>query len=61
MSQFFDRFLCKTTNYKGDSGLPWWALTVLLIMTFILTVLYGFLASVGRFLYNIGLLTTNYT
>ena len=43
----FSKEKFKVTNYKGDSGLPWWTLTVLLIMTFILTVLYGFLASVS--------------
>ncbi|KAF8579002.1 OPT superfamily oligopeptide transporter [Ramaria rubella] len=41
--------VAQVTNYKGDSGLPWWTLTVLLIMTFILTVLYGFLAAITGF------------
>ncbi|KIJ29321.1 hypothetical protein M422DRAFT_269273 [Sphaerobolus stellatus SS14] len=41
--------VAQVTNYKSDSGLPWWALTVLLIMTFVLTVLYGFLAAVTGF------------
>jgi len=41
--------VAQVTNYKSDSGLPWWALTVLLVMTFILTVLYGFLAAVTGF------------
>ncbi|KAF8516700.1 OPT superfamily oligopeptide transporter [Hysterangium stoloniferum] len=41
--------IAQVTNYKGDSGLPWWALIVLLIMTFVLTVLYGFLAAITGF------------
>lgn len=39
----------QATNYKGDSGLPWWALIVLLIMSFILTVIYGYLSSITGF------------
>ncbi|TFK46550.1 OPT oligopeptide transporter [Heliocybe sulcata] len=39
----------QATNYKGNSGLPWWALIVLLIMSFILTVIYGYLSSVTGF------------
>ncbi|TFY80131.1 hypothetical protein EWM64_g3881 [Hericium alpestre] len=39
----------QATNYKGDSGLPWWALIVLLIMCFTLTVIYGYLASITGF------------
>ncbi|KZT24758.1 OPT oligopeptide transporter [Neolentinus lepideus HHB14362 ss-1] len=39
----------QATNYKGDSGLPWWALIVLLIMCFILTVIYGYLDSITGF------------
>ncbi|THH13998.1 hypothetical protein EW146_g6285 [Bondarzewia mesenterica] len=39
----------QATNYKGNSGLPWWALIVLLIMCFILLVIYGYLASVTGF------------
>ncbi|KAF8488522.1 OPT oligopeptide transporter protein-domain-containing protein [Gautieria morchelliformis] len=41
--------VAQVTNYKGDSGLPWWCLTVLLVMAFILTVLYGFLAAITGF------------
>lgn len=32
-------------NYTGDSGLPWWALTVLLIIGFVLCALYATLAA----------------
>ncbi|TFY56328.1 hypothetical protein EVG20_g8969 [Dentipellis fragilis] len=39
----------QATNYKGDSGLPWWALIVLLIMCFTLTLIYGFLDSITGF------------
>ncbi|KAI0063813.1 OPT superfamily oligopeptide transporter, partial [Artomyces pyxidatus] len=39
----------QATNYKADSGLPWWTLIVLLIMCFILTVIYGYLASITGF------------
>ena len=31
----------QATNYKGQSDLPWWALIVLLIMSFIFLVIYG--------------------
>ncbi|KZV74273.1 OPT superfamily oligopeptide transporter [Peniophora sp. CONT] len=39
----------QATNYKGQSDLPWWALIVLLIMSFIFLVIYGFLASITGF------------
>ncbi len=32
-------------NYKGNSGMPWWALTVLLIISFFFCVLYGLMAA----------------
>lgn len=32
----------QATNYKGKSDLPWWALIVLLLMSFILLVIYGY-------------------
>jgi len=37
--------IAQATNYTGDSGLPWWALTVLLIIGFILCALYSTLAA----------------
>ena len=42
--------ICKQTNetvanYKGDSGMPWWALTILLIISFFFCVLYGIMAA----------------
>ncbi|KAI0266258.1 OPT superfamily oligopeptide transporter [Gloeopeniophorella convolvens] len=39
----------QATNYKGFSGLPWWSLIVLLVMSFILTVIYGYLAAITGF------------
>ncbi|KAI0046405.1 OPT superfamily oligopeptide transporter [Auriscalpium vulgare] len=39
----------QATNYEGHSGLPWWALIVLLLMCFIFTVIYGYLASITGF------------
>lgn len=39
-------------NYTGDSGLPWWALTVILIISFILTALYGTLIATLGFSTN---------
>ncbi|KDQ54237.1 hypothetical protein JAAARDRAFT_402902 [Jaapia argillacea MUCL 33604] len=41
--------VAQATNYKGSSGLPWWALIVLLIICFILTVIYGYLAAITGF------------
>ncbi|PCH35361.1 OPT oligopeptide transporter [Wolfiporia cocos MD-104 SS10] len=37
--------IAQATNYTGDSGLPWWALTVLLFIGFILCALYSTLAA----------------
>lgn len=41
--------VAQVTNYKGDSGLPWWALIVLLIMAFVFLIIYGYLASITGF------------
>lgn len=38
-----------TANYAGDSGLPWWALTVILLLSFIFTALYGILSALIGF------------
>ncbi|KAI0784380.1 OPT oligopeptide transporter [Abortiporus biennis] len=37
--------IAQATNYTGHSGLPWWALTVLAIISFIFCALYGTLAA----------------
>ncbi|CCL98811.1 uncharacterized protein FIBRA_00816 [Fibroporia radiculosa] len=37
--------IAQATNYTGKSGLPWWALTVLLFIGFILCALYSTLAA----------------
>ena len=37
--------IAQATNYTGDSGLPWWALTILLIIGFIFCALYSTLAA----------------
>ncbi|CAL1705639.1 unnamed protein product [Somion occarium] len=37
--------IAQATNYTGHSGLPWWALTVLAIISFIFCALYGMLAA----------------
>ncbi|KAH9949944.1 OPT oligopeptide transporter [Amylocystis lapponica] len=37
--------IAQATNYTGDSGLPWWALTVLLFIGFIFCALYATLAA----------------
>ncbi len=37
------------TNYAGDSGMPWWALIVVLIIAFVFTIVYSFLAAVLGF------------
>ncbi|PSR83036.1 hypothetical protein PHLCEN_2v5840 [Hermanssonia centrifuga] len=37
--------IAQATNYKGNSGMPWWALTVLLIISFFFCVLYGLMAA----------------
>ncbi|KAI0028507.1 OPT superfamily oligopeptide transporter [Vararia minispora EC-137] len=39
----------QATNYRGNSGLPWWALIVVLLMSFIFLVIYGYLASITGF------------
>jgi hypothetical protein len=41
--------MAQATNYAGKSGLPWWALTVILIIAFVFTVVYSFLAAVLGF------------
>ncbi|KZW00642.1 OPT superfamily oligopeptide transporter [Exidia glandulosa HHB12029] len=41
--------VAQATNYTSGSGLPWWTFTVLLILTFSLTVVYGYLASITGF------------
>ncbi|KAI0926086.1 hypothetical protein AcW1_008352 [Taiwanofungus camphoratus] len=42
--------IAQATNYTGKSGLPWWALTVLLIIGFIFCALYATLAATIGFL-----------
>ncbi|KAH9833309.1 OPT oligopeptide transporter [Rhodofomes roseus] len=42
----------QATNYTGDSGLPWWALTVILLISFTLTALYGILDALVGFYSN---------
>ncbi|KAH9919872.1 OPT oligopeptide transporter [Fomitopsis serialis] len=37
--------IAQATNYTGDSGLPWWALTILLFIGFIFCALYSTLAA----------------
>lgn len=37
--------IAQATNYTGHSGLPWWALTVLAIISFVFCALYGMLAA----------------
>ncbi len=37
------------TNYAGDSGMPWWALIVTLLLAFVFTVVYSFLGAVLGF------------
>ncbi|KAI0071556.1 OPT oligopeptide transporter [Panus rudis PR-1116 ss-1] len=37
--------IAQATNYTGHSGLPWWAMTVLAIISFIFCALYGTLAA----------------
>ncbi|KZT11134.1 OPT oligopeptide transporter [Laetiporus sulphureus 93-53] len=37
--------IAQATNYTGESGLPWWALTVLLIIGFVFCALYSTLAA----------------
>ena len=37
--------IAMATNYTGHSGMPWWALTVLVIISFIFCALYGTLAA----------------
>jgi hypothetical protein len=41
--------MAQATNYSGKSGLPWWALLVILIIGFVFTVVYAFLAAVLGF------------
>lgn len=41
--------VAQATNYTAGSGLPWWTLIILLILTFSLTVVYGYLASITGF------------
>lgn len=43
---FIGAFACaQATNYAGHSGLPWYSLTVTLIIAFVFTVVYSFFAS----------------
>ncbi|KZT63319.1 OPT superfamily oligopeptide transporter [Daedalea quercina L-15889] len=42
----------QATNYTGHSGLPWWALTVVLLISFTLTTLYGILDALIGFASN---------
>ena len=37
--------LSLAANYEGNSGMPWWALTVLLFISFFFCVLYGIMAA----------------
>ncbi|KAF7799543.1 hypothetical protein EIP86_010780 [Pleurotus ostreatoroseus] len=37
--------IAQATNYTGHSGMPWWTLTVLVIISFIFCALYGMLAA----------------
>ena len=37
--------IAQATNYTGESGLPWWALTVLLVIGFVFCALYSTLAA----------------
>ena len=42
-----------TANYTGQSGLPWWTLTVLVIISFVFCTLYGMLAAtIGFYEFN---------
>ncbi|KZT66154.1 OPT superfamily oligopeptide transporter [Daedalea quercina L-15889] len=41
--------IAQATNYTGDSGLPWWALTVLLVIGFVFCALYSTLAALIGF------------
>ena len=45
--------IAQATNYTGKSGMPWWTLTVLVIISFTFCVLYGTLAAtVGFYAFN---------
>lgn len=37
--------IAQATNYEGHSGLPWWALTVILIISLIMSMLFATLAA----------------
>ena len=37
--------IAQATNYTGHSSMPWWTLTVLVIISFIFCALYGMLAA----------------
>ncbi|KAI0811002.1 OPT oligopeptide transporter [Irpex lacteus] len=37
--------IAQATNYTGHSGMPWWTLTVLVIISFVFCALYGMLAA----------------
>ncbi|KAH9830037.1 OPT oligopeptide transporter [Rhodofomes roseus] len=37
--------IAQATNYTGDSGLPWWAVTILLLIGFVFCALYSTLAA----------------
>lgn len=40
-------------NYTGQSGMPWWTLTVLVMISFIFCTLYGMLAAtIGFYEFN---------
>ncbi|EMD32181.1 hypothetical protein CERSUDRAFT_126869 [Gelatoporia subvermispora B] len=41
--------IAQATNYTGHSGMPWWTLTILIIISFIFCALYGTLAAVIGF------------
>ncbi|EKM55312.1 uncharacterized protein PHACADRAFT_255841 [Phanerochaete carnosa HHB-10118-sp] len=45
--------IAQATNYTGRSGMPWWTLTVLVIISFIFCTLYGMLAAtIGFYEFN---------
>ncbi|KIP12330.1 hypothetical protein PHLGIDRAFT_62013 [Phlebiopsis gigantea 11061_1 CR5-6] len=45
--------IAQATNYTGHSGMPWWTLTVLVMISFIFCTLYGMLAAtIGFYEFN---------
>ncbi len=41
--------MAQATNYAGKSGLPWWAFIIIILLAFLFTIVYAFLAAVLGF------------